>query len=293
MKIILAKSSGYCFGVRDAVNAAYDVSKQHGEVYMLGDIVHNENVVQDLEKEGVKVVESLEDIPEDKPVLFRAHGTSKEVWEEAEDKKMNIIDATCPLVHDIHREVKELHAEGRKIIIIGDHGHDEVVGIASQVDNAIIISSIEEAEKLRKTKKAGIVSQSTQAIENVQDIINILMTKVVDLRFINTICFPTKRNHQQIKELSIITDMIIIIGSFTSANSKRLTELSLERNKNTYQVTNATEIDSSWFKNNINSVGISAGASTPDWIISSVIEKVKELTGTKEKEIIHESRVRF
>tara|TARA_X000000368_G_scaffold68874_1_gene49795 strand:- start:4890 stop:5771 length:882 start_codon:yes stop_codon:yes gene_type:complete len=293
MKIILAKSSGYCFGVRDAVNTAYDISKKHGEVYMLGDIVHNENVVKDLEKEGVKVVKNLEDIPENKPVLFRAHGTSKEIWKKAEDKKMNIIDATCPLVHDIHREVKELHAEGRKIIIIGDHGHDEVIGIASQVDNAIIISSIEEAEELRKTKKAGIVSQSTQAIENVQDIINILMTKVVDLRFINTICFPTKRNHQQIKELSVITDMIIIIGSFTSANSKRLTELSLERNKNTYQVTNATEIDSSWFKNNINSVGISAGASTPDWIISSVIEKVKELTGTKEKEIIHESRVRF
>jgi 4-hydroxy-3-methylbut-2-enyl diphosphate reductase len=293
MKIILAKSAGYCFGVRDAVNAAYDVSKEHGEVYMLGDIVHNENVVEDLEKKGVKVVENLEEIPEDKPVLFRAHGTSKDVWKKAEDKKMNIIDATCPLVHDIHREVKELHAEGRKIIIIGDHGHDEVIGIASQVEDAIIIASIEEAQKLRKTKKAGIVSQSTQAIENVQDIINILMTKVVDLRFINTICFPTKRNHQQIKELSVITDMMLIIGSFTSANSKRLTELSLERNKNTYQVTNAAEIDSSWFKNNINSVGISAGASTPDWIIESVIKKVKELTNTTEKEIIHESRVRF
>ena len=293
MKIILAKSAGYCFGVRDAVNAAYDVSKEHGEVYMLGDIVHNESVVDDLEKKGVKVVENLEEIPEDKPVLFRAHGTSKDVWKKAEDKKMNIIDATCPLVHDIHREVKELHAEGRKIIIIGDHGHDEVIGIASQVEGAIIIASIEEAQKLRKTKKAGIVSQSTQAIENVQDIINILMTKVVDLRFINTICFPTKRNHQQIKELSVITDMILIIGSFTSANSKRLTELSLERNKNTYQVTNAAEIDSSWFKNNVNSVGISAGASTPDWIIESVIKKVKELTNTTEKEIIHESRVRF
>jgi 4-hydroxy-3-methylbut-2-enyl diphosphate reductase len=293
MKIILAKSAGYCFGVRDAVNAAYDVSKEHGEVYMLGDIVHNESVVDDLEKKGVKVVENLEEIPEDKPVLFRAHGTSKDVWKKAEDKKMNIIDATCPLVHDIHREVKELHAEGRKIIIIGDHGHDEVIGIASQVEGAIIIASIEEAQKLRKTKKAGIVSQSTQAIENVQDIINILMTKVVDLRFINTICFPTKRNHQQIKELSVITDMMLIIGSFTSANSKRLTELSLERNKNTYQVTNAAEIDSSWFKNNINSVGISAGASTPDWIIESVIIKVKELTNTTEKEIIHESRVRF
>ena len=288
MKIILAKSAGYCFGVRDAVNAAYDVSKEYGEVYMLGDIVHNENVVKDLEKKGVKVVEKLEEIPEDKPVLFRAHGTSKDVWKNAEDKKMNIIDATCPLVHDIHREVKELYAEGRKIIIIGDHGHDEVIGIASQVDDPIIIASIEEAQKLRKTKKAGVVSQSTQAIENVQDIISILMTKVVDLRFINTICFPTKRNHEQIKELSTVTDMILIIGSFTSANSKRLTELSLERNKNTYQVTNPAEIDSSWFKSNINSVGISAGASTPDWIISAVIKKVKELTNTTEREIIHE-----
>ena len=288
MKIILAKSAGYCFGVRDAVNAAYDVSKEYGEVYMLGDIVHNENVVADLEKKGVKVVEKLEEIPEDKPVLFRAHGTSKDVWKNAEDKKMNIIDATCPLVHDIHREVKELHAEGRKIIIIGDHGHDEVIGIASQVEGSIIIASIEEAQKLRKTKKAGVVSQSTQAIENVQDIISILMTKVVDLRFINTICFPTKRNHEQIKEVSTVTDMILIIGSFTSANSKRLTELSLERNKNTYQVTNPAEIDSSWFKSNINSVGISAGASTPDWIISAVIKKVKELTNTTEREIIHE-----
>jgi len=288
MKIILAKSAGYCFGVRDAVNAAYDVSKEYGEVYMLGDIVHNENVVADLEKKGVKVVEKLEEIPEDKPVLFRAHGTSKDVWKNAEDKKMNIIDATCPLVHDIHREVKELYAEGRKIIIIGDHGHDEVIGIASQVDDPIIIASIEEAQKLRKTKKAGVVSQSTQAIENVQDIISILMTKVVDLRFINTICFPTKRNHEQIIELSTVTDMILIIGSFTSANSKRLTELSLERNKNTYQVTNPAEIDSSWFKSNINSVGISAGASTPDWIISAVIKKVKELTNTTEREIIHE-----
>jgi 4-hydroxy-3-methylbut-2-en-1-yl diphosphate reductase len=288
MKIILAKSAGYCFGVRDAVNAAYDVSKEYGEVYMLGDIVHNENVVEDLEKKGVKVVENLEEIPQDKPVLFRAHGTSKEVWKNAEDKKMNIIDATCPLVHDIHREVKELHAEGRKIIIIGDHGHDEVVGIASQVEDPIIVATIEEAKKLRKTKKAGVVSQSTQAIENVQDIINILMTKVIDLRFINTICFPTKRNHEQIKELSLITDMILIIGSFTSANSKRLTELSLERNKNTYQVTIPAEIDSSWFKSGINSVGISAGASTPDWIIKAVIEKVKELTNTKDEEIIHE-----
>ena len=288
MKIILAKDAGYCFGVRDAVNSAYEMSKKYGEVYMLGDIVHNESVVSDLEKEGVKVVEKLDQIPKDKPVLFRAHGTAKEVWKKAEDKKMNIIDATCPLVHEIHHEVKALHEEGRKIIIIGDHGHDEVIGIASQIPDPIIVATVEEAEELRKTKKAGIVTQSTQTIENVQDIINILMTKVFDLRFVNTICFPTKRNQEQIKELSEVTDLMIIIGSFTSANSKRLAELSSERNENTFQVTCASEINSSWFKDDVNSVGISAGASTPDWIIESVIKKVKEVTNTQEKEIIHE-----
>ena len=212
MKIILAKDAGYCFGVRDAVNSAYEMSKKYGEVYMLGDIVHNESVVSDLEKEGVRVVEKLDQIPKDKPVLFRAHGTAKEVWKKAEDKKMNIIDATCPLVHEIHHEVKALHKEGRKIIIIGDHGHDEVIGIASQVPDPVIVASVEEAEALRKTKKAGVVTQSTQTIENVQDIINILMTKVFDLRFVNTICFPTKRNQEQIKELSEVTDLMIIIG---------------------------------------------------------------------------------
>ncbi|MEC8946359.1 MAG: 4-hydroxy-3-methylbut-2-enyl diphosphate reductase [Candidatus Neomarinimicrobiota bacterium] len=288
MKIILAKDAGYCFGVRDAVNSAYDMSKEYGEVYMLGDIVHNESVVDDLEKNGVKVVSNLNQVPDDKPVLFRAHGTAKEVWKDAEKKKMNIIDATCPLVHEIHKEVKQLDKEGRKIIIIGDHGHDEVIGIASQVKDAIIISTVEEAAKLKKTKKAGIVSQSTQTIENVQDIISILMTKVFDLRFVNTICFPTKRNQEQIKELSKIVDLMIIIGSFTSANSKRLTQLSLERNKSTYQVTNATEIDVSWFKKNINSVGISAGASTPDRIINSVVKKVKDVTNTTNKETIYE-----
>ena len=288
MKIILAKDAGYCFGVRDAVNSAYEMSKKYGEVYMLGDIVHNESVVSDLEKEGVKVVEKLDQIPKDKPVLFRAHGTAKEVWKKAEDKKMNIIDATCPLVHEIHHEVKVLHKEGRKIIIIGDHGHDEVIGSASQIPDPVIVASVEEAEALRKTKKAGVVTQSTQTIENVQDIINILMTKVFDLRFVNTICFPTKRNQEQIKELSEVTELMIIIGSFTSANSKRLAELSSERNENTFQVTCAAEIDSSWFKDDVNSVGISAGASTPDWIIESVIKKVKEITNTQEKEIIHE-----
>ncbi len=275
MKITVAKDAGYCFGVRDAVNMAYDSAEEFGNVYMLGDIVHNEQVVEDLENVGTKVVESLDDVPKDSPILFRAHGTVNELWDEAKSKKMNIIDATFPLVHEIHHEVKKLAKDGRKIIIIGDHGHDEVVAIANQVEGSIIISSPSEASKLRKMKKVGVVSQSTQMIENVQEIINILMEKVFDLHFVNTICYPTKRNHEQIKLLAIENDVMIIIGSFTSANSKRLAELSSERNNNSYQVTCAEGLKVGWFKNK-NSVGISAGASTPDYLIEEVKLKIQE-----------------
>jgi 4-hydroxy-3-methylbut-2-enyl diphosphate reductase len=190
---------------------------------------------------------------------------------------MNIIDATCPLVHEIHHEVKKLAKDGRKIIIIGDHGHDEVVAIANQVKGSIIISSPTEALKLRKMKKVGVVSQSTQMIENVQAIINILMEKVFDLQFVNTICYPTKRNHEQIKLLALENEVMIIIGSFTSANSKRLAELSLERNSNSYQVTSAKDLKRIWFKNK-KTVGISAGASTPDYLIEEVKLKIIEYT---------------
>ena len=254
---------------------------------MLGTIVHNERVIKDLSDVGARVVDSLDEIPDNKPVLFRAHGTSPELWKEASKKNIKLIDGTCPLVTEIHQEIKKLNDEGRRTIIIGDHGHDEVLAIAAQVDKPIIIANIDEAKLLRKMKKAGVVSQSTQMIENVQNIMDILMEKVFDLRFINTICFPTRRNHQQIKELAINNDVMIIIGSYTSANSKRLTQLSLERNKKSFQVTSASEINKKWFKN-CNSVGISAGASTPDETINEVIEKIKKICKVTEKEKIYE-----
>ena len=276
MKITIAKSSGYCFGVRDAVNLAYDTSQKYDDVYMLGDIVHNENVVKDLSNAGAKVVDSISEVPKDKKILFRAHGTVPQLWENASDSGREVIDATCPLVHKIHKEVKELEEEGRKIVVIGDHGHDEVIAIAAQVKNASIISNKEEALKLRKHKKIGIVSQSTQMIENVQEIINVLITRIYDIRFINTICFPTKRNHEQIKELASSCDVILIIGSFTSANSKRLTKMSKTINERTFQVTCANEIEESWFLN-CEKVGISAGASTPDYLIEEVAKKIEKI----------------
>ena len=287
MKVLLAKDAGYCFGVRDAVNLAYETAEKEGEVYMLGHIVHNENVVTELEKTGAKVIDDLNEVPDDKPILFRAHGTVPKVWDEAEKKGINIVDATCPLVTEIHDEVRKLATENRRIIIIGDHGHDEVNGIKEQVKDSIVVANPEEAKRLKKMKKAGVVSQSTQMIENVQDIINILMTKVFDLRFVNTICFPTRRNHEQIKSLAELSDIMIVIGSFTSANSKRLTELAKERNERTYQVTCANDLDSDWFQQS-DTVGVSAGASTPDNIIESVTTTIKSFGKVKEEELIYE-----
>ena len=287
MKIFLARDAGYCFGVRDAVNLAYDTAEAHGEVYMLGTIVHNERVIENLSNAGAKVVETLDDVPEDKPILFRAHGTAPELWKKTDKKKLNLVDATCPLVTEIHDEIKKLEEEGRRTIIIGDHGHDEVIAIAAQVSEPIIIANMEEAKALRKMKKAGVVSQSTQMIENVKEIMNVLMEKVFDLRFVNTICFPTRRNHEQIKELAVQCDVMIVIGSFTSANSKRLTQLALERNKRSYQVTTAEELDMSWF-NDCETVGISAGASTPDEIINDVVKHIKIIGRVAEKEIVYE-----
>ena len=276
MKVIIAKDAGYCFGVRDAVEMAYDIADKEGEVYMLGDIVHNEKVIKDLSTTGAKVVKSLDEVPENSTVLFRAHGTKNDIWEDAKRRPLNIKDATCPLVYQIHNDVKELHKDGRKIIIIGDHGHDEVVAIADQVPKSIVIASPEEALNLRRFKKAGIVSQSTQAIENVQEIIKILMTKIFDLRFVNTICYPTKKNQNQIKELAKIVTVMIVIGSFTSANSKRLTMLSSEINENTYQVTDVNDLKESWFEN-CDCVGISAGASTPDYLINAIKDKIEQI----------------
>ena len=151
-----------------------------------------------------------------------------------------------------------------------------MVAIADQVTKRkpIIISCPEEASALRRYKRAGVVSQSTQMIENLQDIFKILLQKVYDLRFVNTICFPTKRNHERIKDLSIDCDVMIVIGSFTSANSKRLTELAIQRNDKSYQVTGKQDLKKEWFVG-VETVGISAGASTPDYLIDEVKEEIK------------------
>lgn len=275
-KITIAKNAGFCSGVRRAIKKAREAADRYGKVVMLGDIVHNEYVVEDLIEFGVEVIDDIEQVNKSTPVLFRSHGTKKEIWQKAQDRDLTIIDATCPLVLEIHKYTKLLEKEGRRIIIIGDHDHEEVEAISNQVKNPIVVSNPEEAKTLRNITKAGIVVQSTQSIENVQEIVSILVQKIKDFRFINTICLPTQRSHVEVKELAKTHNVMIIVGSFNSANTKRLTQIAKKINHNTYQVQGTEDIKSYWFKDVV-SVGISAGASTPGLLVEDVAKKIADI----------------
>ncbi len=276
MKITIAKNIGFCGGVAKAVKLAESTAEKYGSVQMFGDIVHNEIVVNRLNDFGIKIVQKINNINENTPVLLRAHGTPEQFENELRKKNLNIIDATCPLVHEIHDIAKELESERRQVIIIGDHGHDEVVGIESRLSEAIVISTIDDARNLNYYKRVGIVVQSTQFIEDVTKIVGVISGKTEDLRFVNTICNPTRKRQEQIKELSSTNEVVLIVGSFTSANTKRLTKIATQINQKTYQIESEENLKMEWFKS-VKSVGIAAGASTPKSVIYRVEKRLREI----------------
>lgn len=279
MRINLARSAGFCFGVKRAIEIAFDAARSHQDVSMLGDIVHNEHVVRQIHEAGIRVAGSLQDIPGG-TLLLRAHGTVPEVYRQAATLGLNVVDATCPMVLEIHRIARELADAGYQLLVVGDHGHDEVVGIAGQVDHeAIVVSSPEEVPRLRKISKAGVVVQSTQDIRNVQQIVAQLVPKCREIRFINTICGPTASHQNEIRRMPEENDVMIVVGSQTSANTRRLAAISASLNPRTYQVQSADDIDPAWL-DGAQTVGVSAGASTPDWVIRQVVARIEEIGGS-------------
>ena len=277
-KIIVAHSAGQCFGVKRAFNIAMEAARSEDSVVMLGDIVHNEHVVRRIDDAGVNVVPDLDKVAESGALLVRAHGAAPDVYDEARKRGLKILDATCPLVHEIHQVAREFVADGYQLIVIGDHGHDEVIGITGQVESAIVLAGPGEvAERVpRKLGKAGVVVQSTQNIENVQRILYELLPRVRNLRYVDTICGPTKTHQRDIRSLPAEVDVMVIVGSFTSANTCRLTEIAREKNPRSHQVEDASRLDPDWFEAAA-SIGVTAGASTPDWIIDKVVQSLEAL----------------
>lgn len=278
MKINIAKSAGFCFGVKRAIKIALEATKKHPDVIILGDIVHNEVVIREIKKSGIKKITKLKQ-GNNQTILIRAHGTPQDTIKKAKNLGYNIIDATCPMVKEIHKIAQGFENRGFKIIVIGDRNHDEVMGILGNLKNkAIIISNHSRipVTKIKDIKKAAVVVQSTQNLVKTLETVASLKKHIKNLEFHNTICNPTKTKQAEIREMPKINDLMIIIGSKTSANTKRLYEISKSINKKSFWVTSKKDVKKEWFKNT-QKIGVTSGASTPDSLTQEIIKSIKKI----------------
>lgn len=275
MKINVAKHGGFCFGVRRALAIAHKTAQSGNQVVMLGDIVHNEDVVKQLNDAGIRTIKKMGGGC-NKTLLIRAHGASQDVFDKALKKGYRIVDATCPKVRKIYKLAEHAKREGCEVIIIGDRNHDEVRGIVGQLKGrAIVIDSVRRIPlaAIKRIRKACVVVQSTQNLDKTLEILTRLKQYIRSLTFYNTICRPTRIKQEEIKTLPLQNEIMVIIGSRTSANTKRLYEIAKSLNKRTYWIQSKGELKSKWFKD-AKSVGIMAGASTPDETTRSVIDAI-------------------
>jgi 4-hydroxy-3-methylbut-2-enyl diphosphate reductase len=269
MIIKKAKCSGFCFGVKRAVDSA---SKMGGEVKTLGPLIHNPQVIAELEKNNIKAVNSVEDIKEG-PLVIRAHGVSDSVLEKAKAKGLKVIDLTCPFVKKVQDYAKELHKGGYKVIVVGEKNHPEVAGIIGNIEGHVI-NGPEDARKLSNYKKIGVVAQTTQSNENFNKTVEELKKHADEIKVHNTICFETNLRQKHAVELAKEVDLMIVVGGYNSANTQRLAKLCSEI-VNTKHIETADDLDKT-ILDDVNAVGITAGASTPDKIIEDVIEIIKD-----------------
>jgi len=244
---------------------------------MLGDIVHNEEVVSQIKKAGIKKIRRL-DKGKGKILLIRAHGTSTNIYKKVRALNYKIVDATCPMVREIHKIAKENEKKGYRIIIIGDKKHDEVQGILGQLSKKVLVidNNKDIGKKVKEIIKGAVIVQSTQNLEKTLKIVKGLDKHIKELKFFNTICEPTRIKQKEIKEMAAKNSLMIIIGSKTSANTKRLYEISKSINKRTFWIQSKNEVKPIWFKK-ISSVGITAGASTPEDTTQDIIKQIRKI----------------
>jgi len=279
MKIHVARSAGFCFGVKRAIAIALQLSRTKKQVKMLGDIVHNEEVVQQVKETGIQKISRLKD-GKGKTLLIRAHGTGMATYRKAAQRGYEIVDATCPMVKEIHTIARTMEARGYRILIIGDKKHDEVRGIMGQLTHrAVVIDSPSSIPftPLRRTQKAAIVVQSTQDQRKVGEIVSALKPRIHDLKVFVTICRPTRLKQQEIKEMPLANEVMIIIGSQSSANTRRLYEISKTINPRSYWIQSEKDVRKAWF-HGVKTVGITSGSSTPDTTTQGVIARIKTFT---------------
>ena len=281
MNVEVAKSAGFCFGVKRAVNMVYDeIENNTLPIYTYGPIIHNDEVVKDMQKRNVKVINDLDDL-KDTPkgiMIIRSHGISREEYEKIENAGFEIKNATCPFVLKIHKLVEEHSSAGEHIIIVGNPKHPEVKGIKGWMvnDDVSIINSVEQARdfKINSNKKVCLVSQTTFNYNKFQELVEIISEKGYDIIVLNTICNATEERQTEARKLSKEVDAMIVIGDKNSSNTQKLFEICKNECKNTYYIQTSADMDYAKL-HDINNVGITAGASTPNNIIEEVSKNVR------------------
>ena len=296
MEVILAQPRGFCAGVVRAIDIVDMALDLHGSpVYVFHEIVHNQYVVKGLQSRGAIFVESLQEVPEGAITIFSAHGVADSVVDEAKQRDLQIIDATCPLVTKVHLQAQRYSKDGYSIIIIGHLGHEEVVGTMGSVSGPVyVISEPEEVQALQvaDNEKLAYVTQTTLSVDDTRDVITVLQDRFPDIEgpSLDDICYATQNRQSAVRDLSERVDLLLIVGARNSSNSNRLREVGEHCKVPSYLIQDHDDLDPKWFTDNVSKIGISAGASSPEVLVQGVIDqlrkygvkKITELHGMKE-----------
>jgi 4-hydroxy-3-methylbut-2-enyl diphosphate reductase len=281
MEIVRAHSMGFCFGVRDAIEIVRELGAAGTPVYTLGAIVHNPQIAEELEKIHVHVVDSLDEAPPSSVIAITAHGAPPALGDEAQDRGFKVIDTTCPLVTRIQKQAADLADRRYSVLVYGDAKHKEVKGIVGWTGGrARVITSMEDLAGWEPTRRVALISQSTSNVEKfialARDLVGDMVARGVEVRVINTICKPTKDRQRAVRELAREVDVVIAVGGWASANTRKLVQAAKEEGADGYQVERPEELQPDWLAG-ARRVGITAGASTPDSVIDEVEARIREL----------------
>ena len=277
-KVILAKPRGFCAGVEMAVETVERALQRHGPpIYVFHEIVHNQHVVGDFTRRGVRFVQSLDEVPAGAKLIFSAHGVSPAVWQQAKEKRLElVIDATCPLVEKVHREVRKFAAQGYSIILVGHDKHDEIVGTSGEAPDRIrVVANVEEARALRipDLDKVVALTQTTLSVDDTREIIEVLKARFPRLvtPAKEDICYATQNRQDAVKQLAKEVDLVLVIGSRNSENSNQLCRVARLYGAQAFLINNHHDIESNWLQD-ISQIGITSGASVPEQLVQETAE---------------------
>jgi len=286
LKVFLAQPRGFCAGVERAIEIVERALKIYGPpVYVRHEIVHNKRVVNNLSSKGAVFVQELDQIPPGAVTIFSAHGVAQRIEDTAKDRKLPILDATCPLVAKVHKEGQRYSSKGFEVILIGHEGHPEVEGTMGRISGDVyLVSNTEDVYKLKvkNPQKLSYISQTTLSVDDTKVVIEALKKRfpAIEGPDVKDICYATQNRQSAVRDLVDHVNLILVVGAKNSSNSNRLRDLGEESGVDTYLIETADDLDSKWF-DNVESIGISSGASTPDELVKEVIKRISSFREIK------------